>query len=102
MKKLKFYPVTLSVLIALSGCEQGEGFGALEEAKAFLDSDGPLITKFDDTFQLGVGDQLKLNFNNEQLGNDFEMSYSCQFDQLIDDKPGSLQDCASLPEATEA
>ncbi|NRA68291.1 MAG: hypothetical protein HRU19_27650 [Pseudobacteriovorax sp.] len=98
MTNLMKLAVALGMVTSLTSCKDGEGFGALEEASAFLDEAGPLITKFEDTFELGVDDSLRLNFNDEKIGNDFKMAYTCTFVTVIDGTQGGNRDCDELPD----
>ncbi len=89
------------LLLAVSSCSGGEGFESLEEKQALLDTAKPLLTKVEDNISSTTEDTIKLNFNNEKIGNDVGMNYQCFFDTVIDKKKGQAKSCNELPDGPE-
>jgi hypothetical protein len=92
----------LSASFLLISCENKESFGKLEETEAFSNNhpDAPLLTRFTNVLEFGKEDIVRLDFNNEKIGSDEDMVYSCRFDDVQD---GVLNnegtDCEQLPDS---
>jgi|GEM_PF-4497250 hypothetical protein len=65
------------------------------------DPNTPVLTKVESEYTSYVGSTFTLDFNNERIGSDRAMSYSCRFDTTVDGKVPGSRDCDSLPDAPD-